>query len=87
MKPAQLRRLRVGYALVTRETRAVTRVTRKPRARVRERFFNSFSSSVHMCKFRESWKSPRNRVTHVTAMLPGVTVRVTRPFTRNQNEG
>lgn len=79
MTPRWLRQLRGSYAAVTPKTRAVTRVTRKHRARV---YVRACSSCVSMhssvCEFvAANQKARRNRVTHVTALHCRVTHGVT----------
>lgn len=79
MTPRWLRRLRVSYASVTPETRAVTRVTPKRHARVYVRAYSScVSVSVGVAEFvAANQKVRRNRVTHVTARYCRVTHGVT----------
>ncbi len=86
MTAAQLRELRHGYASVTRETRAVTRVTRNTRARVHERDTPYIHISIKESdknKFCANTKTTRNRVTRVTARVSRVTSRVTTSLSRN----
>lgn len=86
LKPAQLRRLRHGYAAVTPKNRMVTRVTPKSLARVRERihvFIQKIISNNKNTNFFTEQKNSRNRVTHVTTGILGVTIRVTDTFWRN----
>ena len=86
MTAPQLRELRQGYASVTRETRAVTRVTRNARAHVHERYTPytyipiKESDKYKVCA---NTKLTRNRVTRVTARVSRVTSRVTTSLTRN----
>lgn len=80
----RLRGYAIGYALVTRETRAVTRVTRKSRVRVHESVFPCVAINY---QFRSIRKSTRNRVTHVTTGNSRVTARVTNILSRNQKKG
>ena len=79
----RLRGYASGYASVTRETRAVTRVTRKPRVRVHER---AIPRNQYQYPFSATRETTRNRVTHVTTGLSGVTDRVTNTFSRNHKE-
>jgi len=84
LKPAQLRRLRHGYAAVTPETRVVTQVTRKSFARVRERYTSNITNMTYViydiCHIQQKNHSFteqniwRNRVTCVTTGILGVTV-------------
>jgi len=79
MTPRWLRQLRRGYASVTPETRAVTRVTRKHHARV---YVSAYPSCVFVCfgvaEFvAANRKVRRNRVTHVTVPYCRVTHGVT----------
>lgn len=74
-----MRRLRETLQVtpaVTRETRTVTRVTRLRgvtcRSRGRARVHMRVCARVHM-----EYQVPRNRVTHVTTGVPGVTAGVT----------
>lgn len=84
--PAQLRGLRLGYASVTPETRVVTRVTPKILARAREHIRavthtkNVTNTKNNSFTDQNKW---RNRVTHVTTGILGVTDGVTNAFTRN----
>ena len=86
IRAAPLRGLRVGYASFTRESRVVTRVTRKTRARVHERFTSYVYLSIKITdqyKFSANTKTTCNRVTRVTTRLSRVTSRVTTSFSRN----
>lgn len=79
----RLRGYASGYASVTRETRAVTRVTRKPRVRVHER---AIPRNQYQYPFSATRETTRNRVTHVTTGISRVTVRVTNHISRNQEK-
>lgn len=82
MTPFRLRGYARGYASVTRETGAVTRVTRKSRVRVHESVYPDVSQwNTSFCSIQEA---ARNRVTHVTTGISRVTVRVTNHLLRNQ---